>query len=162
MDRTLVRGAMLIALTVVLQSLRLIIPLPPMVSMFFIGSLVNMMLAVTVRLAGLKPALLSVAVLPVFAYFQGQLPIPFLIPVVIGGNAVFVLICHWTWRHGLFLAPLIKTICMFTSSLVLLKVLALPDKIVFAVGFMMGWPQMVTGIIGILLARLIVKRAENF
>ena len=98
MDKTLVRGAMLIALTVVLQSLRLFIPLPPMASMFFIGTLVNMMLAVTVRLAGLKPALLAVVLLPFFAYLQGQLPIPLLIPVVIGGNAVFVLICHWAPR----------------------------------------------------------------
>lgn len=97
MDKTLVRGAMLIALTVVLQSLRLFIPLPPMASMFFIGTLVNMMLAVTVRLAGLKPALLAVVLLPFFAYLQGQLPIPLLIPVVIGGNAVFVLICHWLY-----------------------------------------------------------------
>jgi len=51
---------------------------------------------------------------------------------------------------------------MFTSSLVLLKVLALPEKMVFAIGFMMGWPQMVTGICGILLARLITKRTANF
>ena len=160
MDKTLVRGAMLIALTVVLQSLRLFIPLPPMASMFFIGTLVNMMLAVTVRLAGLKPALLAVVLLPFFAYLH--LPIPLLIPVVIGGNAVFVLICHWAWHRGLMLAPLAKTICMFTSSLVLLKVLALPEKMVFAIGFMMGWPQMVTGICGILLARLITKRTANF
>ena len=163
MDKTLVRGAMLIALTVVLQSLRLFIPLPPMASMFFIGTLVNMMLArYPVRLAGLKPALLAVVLLPFFAYLQGQLPIPLLIPVVIGGNAVFVLICHWAWHRGLMLAPLAKTICMFTSSLVLLKVLALPEKMVFAIGFMMGWPQMVTGICGILLARLITKRTANF
>ena len=162
MDKTLVRGAMLIALTVVLQSLRLFIPLPPMASMFCIGTLVNMMLAVTVRLAGLKPALLAVVLLPFFAYLQGQLPIPLLIPVVIGGNAVFVLICHWGWHRGLMLAPLAKTICMFTSSLVLLKVLALPEKMVFAIGFMMGWAQLVTGICGILLARLITKRTANF
>ena len=162
MDKTLVRGAMLIALTVVLQSLRLFIPLPPMASMFFMGTLVNMMLAVTVRLAGLKPALLAVVLLPFFAYLQGHLPLPLLIPVVIGGNAVFVLICHWAWHRGLMLAPLAKTICMFTSSLVLLKVLALPEKMVFAIGFMMGWPQMVTGICGILLARLITKRTVNF
>lgn len=162
MDKTLVRGAMLIALTVVLQSLRLFIPLPPIASMFFIGTLVNMMLAITVRLAGLKPALLAVVLLPFLAYLQGQLPIPLLIPVVTGGNAVFVLICHWAWHRGLMLAPLAKTICMFTSSLVLLKVLALPEKMVFAIGFMMGWPQMVTGICGILLARLITKRTTNF
>ena len=162
MDKTLVRGAMLIALTVVLQSLRLFIPLPPMANMFFIGTLVNMMLAVTVRFAGLKPALLAVVLLPFFAYLQGQLPIPLLIPVVIGGNAVFVLICHWAWHRGLMLAPLVKTICMLTSSLVLLKVLALPEKMIFAIGFMMGWPQMVTGICGILLARLITKRTANF
>ena len=79
-----------------------------------------------------------------------------------GGNAVFVLICHWAWHRGLMLAPLAKTICMFTSSLVLLKVLALPEKMVFAIGFMMGWPQMVTGICGILLARLITKRTATF
>ncbi len=159
MDKNLVRGAMLIAITVILQSIRLVLPLPPMIGMFFIGSLVNMMLAVTVRLAGLKAALLAVLILPFFAYLQGQLPIPLLIPVVIGGNAVFVLICHWVWQRGLMLAPLAKTICMFTSSLVLLKILELPEKMVFAIGFMMGWPQMVTGIAGILLARLIVKRA---
>ena len=75
---------------------------------------------------------------------------------------MFVLICHWAWYRGLMLAPLAKTICMFTSSLVLLKVLALPEKMVFAIGFMMGWPQMVTGICGILLARLITKRTANF
>jgi len=62
----------------------------------------------------------------------------------------------------LFVETAVKTICMFTSSLVLLKVLALPEKMVFAIGFMMGWPQMVTGICGILLARLITKRTANF
>lgn len=72
MDKTLVRGAMLIALTVVLQSLRLFIPLPPMASMFFIGTLVNMMLAVTVRLAGLKPALLAVVLLPFLHICRGS------------------------------------------------------------------------------------------
>lgn len=127
MDKTLVRGAMLIALTVVLQSLRLFIPLPPMASMFFIGTLVNMMLAVTVRLTGLKPALLAVVLLP-FLHICRAAANTALIPVVIGGNAVFVLICHWAWHRGLMLAPLAKTICMFTSSLVLLKVLALPEK----------------------------------
>ena len=30
---------------------------------------------------------------------------------------------------------------------------------VFAIGFMMGWPQMVTGICGILLARLLDERS---
>lgn len=72
MDKNLVRGAMLIALTVVLQSLRLVTPLPPLVSMFFIGTLVNMMLAVTVRLAGLKPALISVALLPFLLTCRGS------------------------------------------------------------------------------------------
>ena len=153
MDKTLVRGAMLIALTVVLQSLRLFIPLPPMASMFFIGTLVNMMLAVTVRLAGLKPALLAVVLLPFFAYLQGQLPIPLLIPVVIGGNAAFVLICHWAWHRRLMLAPLPKTICMFPSSLVLFTVLLRPDKMEFAFVFMLGWPQLTKDLFCISLSR---------
>ena len=80
------RGAMLIALTVVLQSLRFFYTAAANGKHVFYRYVVNMMLAVTVRLAGLKPALLAVVLLPFFAYLQGQLPIPLLIPVVIGAT----------------------------------------------------------------------------
>ena len=37
---------------------------------------------------------------------------------------------------------------------------ALPPKAAAMLGFMMGWPQLVTGLAGILLARLLVARLQ--
>lgn len=39
-----VRGAMLLAVGLVLQALRLVIPMPPMWTVFIVGTLVNMVL----------------------------------------------------------------------------------------------------------------------
>lgn len=54
----LVRGALLVALALALQSLRLVLPMPQLLSTFIIGTLVHMMLVLTLQLGGLKTALL--------------------------------------------------------------------------------------------------------
>lgn len=43
----LVRGALLVALALALQSLRLVLPMPQLLSTFIIGTLVHMMLVLT-------------------------------------------------------------------------------------------------------------------
>lgn len=50
----LVRGALLAALALALQSLRLVLPMPQLLSTFIIGTLVHMMLVLTLQLNGLK------------------------------------------------------------------------------------------------------------
>ena len=50
--RNLVRGAILLALAVVLQGMRLIIPVPTPISMFLIGSAVNACLVLIARTTG--------------------------------------------------------------------------------------------------------------
>ena len=85
-----VRGAMLLAVGLVLQALRLVIPMPPMWTVFIVGTLVNMVLVLAARTVGLWPSVMIAVLLPVMAYFQGQLPLPFLIPVVAVGNLVMV------------------------------------------------------------------------
>lgn len=75
-----VRGAMLLAVGLVLQALRLVIPMPPMWTVFVVGTLVNMVLVLAARTVGLWPSVMIAVLLPVMAYFQGQLPLPFLIP----------------------------------------------------------------------------------
>ena len=57
----LVRGALLVALALALQSLRLVLPMPQMLSTFIIGTLVHMMLVLALQLNGLKTALLLAA-----------------------------------------------------------------------------------------------------
>lgn len=67
----LVRGALLVALALALQSLRLVLPMPQLLSTFIIGTLVHMMLVLTLQLGGLKTALLLALLLPLTAYVQG-------------------------------------------------------------------------------------------
>ena len=57
-SRQLARGALLIALALALQGLRLVVPLPLPVSTFLIGTLVHMMLTLTLQLNGRSTALL--------------------------------------------------------------------------------------------------------
>ena len=51
-----VRGAMLLAVGLVLQALRLVIPMPPMWTVFVVGTLVNMVLVLAARTVGLWPS----------------------------------------------------------------------------------------------------------
>ena len=51
------RTGLILAVTLILQGLRLVIPIPPQVSMFVVGSLVNACLIVAVLLIGRRAGL---------------------------------------------------------------------------------------------------------
>lgn len=161
--KLLVRGALLLAAAICFQSLRLIFPLPPMAGMFIIGSLVNMTLVVAVRSAGFMPALLISFLSPIIGFFQGQLAIPVFIPVVVLGNIVLIFFCQQFWhRKFLWLAPIFKTVMLYAGTMVVLQCFAIPEKVTQVILFMMSWPQIITGIIGLMLARQLLKRLAWF
>ena len=111
----LVRGALLVALALALQSLRLVLPMPQLLSTFIIGTLVHMMLVLTLQLGGLKTALLLAFLLPLTAYVQGQVLLPFLIPVIWLGNFIFVLLVRQfkgSRKLSLCVPPLAKAAVM--------------------------------------------------
>ena len=115
----LVRGALLVALALALQSLRLVLPMPQLLSTFIIGTLVHMMLVLTLQLGGLKTALLLAFLLPLTAYVQGQVLLPFLIPVIWLGNFIFVLLVRqFKGRHKLSLCvpPVAKACVMLLAA----------------------------------------------
>lgn len=58
MRREVVRAALLLALLLVVQSLRFVVPLPPFVSMFAIGTLVNACLLISLEVAGWRLTML--------------------------------------------------------------------------------------------------------
>lgn len=164
-NRNIVRGALLIALALVLQSLRLFIPLPLPVSTFLIGSLVHMMLVLTLKLSGRTTAILLGILLPLTAYAQGQLALTFLIPVVWLGNILFIVgnfIFAGRKFMELFLPPLCKGVVMLVAAWLVLWFLelanpALRNTIIFA----MSVPQVLTGIIGTVLARTFENRLQK-
>ena len=162
----LVRGALLVALALALQSLRLVLPMPQLLSTFIIGTLVHMMLVLTLQLNGLKTALLLAFLLPLTAYVQGQVLLPFLIPVIWLGNFIFVLLVRqFKGRHKLALSvpPVAKACVMLLAAWAALSFLALPNPALRkTVMFAMSVPQLLTAVAGILLAEQVKKRLCQF
>lgn len=162
----LVRGALLVALALALQSLRLVLPMPQLLSTFIIGTLVHMMLVLTLQLGGLKTALLLAFLLPLTVYVQGQVLLPFLIPVIWLGNFIFVLLVRqFKGRHKLALSvpPVAKACVMLLAAWAALSFLALPNPALRkTVMFAMSVPQLLTAVAGILLAEQVKKRLRQF
>ena len=163
--RKLSRSALLLALALVFQSLRFVVPIPPIASTFLIGSLVNATLLVALQTVGLGPALLIACVTPVVAYLQQLLPLPvFIVPVAIG-NCLFVWLFYKLLRIGpvwpaIGGAALGKAAFFYLAFSWLLTFIKLPPAITTGLLFVMGWPQLVTGIFGGLLARWIGKKLQ--
>ena len=153
----LVRGALLVALA---------LALPQLLSTFIIGTLVHMMLVLTLQLSGLKTALLLAFLLPLTAYVQGQVLLPFLIPVIWLGNFIFVLLVRQfkdSRKLSLSIPPLAKACVMLLAAWAALSFLALPNPALRkTVMFAMSVPQLLTAVAGILLAEQVKKRLRQF
>ena len=158
--KRLVVGALLVAIAVILQASRLIMPLPPLLTTFIIGTLVNMMLVLCVRLNGFTSAAVLSILLPIFAYVQGQLLLPMLIPVVALGNVLFAFFVERLKSGvlGYIIPPVVKAVSMCASAYVVIAFLGI-DSVAMQKGilFAMSVPQLVTGFTGILCAGKMVE-----
>ena len=156
----------MVALALALQSLRLVLPMPQLLSTFIIGTLVHMMLVLTLQLNGLKTALLLAFLLPLTAYMQGQVLLPFLIPVIWLGNFIFVLLVRQfkgSRKLSLLMPPLAKACVMLLAAWVVVSFLALTNPALRkTVMFAMSVPQLLTAVAGILLAEQVKKRLRQF
>jgi hypothetical protein len=158
--KRLVVGALLVAVAVILQASRLIMPLPPLLTTFIIGTLVNMMLVLCVRLNGFTSAAVLSILLPVFAYVQGQLLLPMLIPVVALGNVLFAYFVERLKSGvlGYIIPPVVKAVSMCASAYVVIAFLGIESvAIQKGILFAMSVPQLVTGFAGILCAKKMVE-----
>ena len=164
--KNLTRTGLLLALTLVFQSLRFLIPLPPWMSTFLIGSLVNAALLVALQALGMRSALLIACVTPVVAWLQQLLPLPvFILPVALG-NSLYIWLFSRLRRAGpewlaVGSATLGKAAFFFLAFRGLLSMLELPPALSAAILFVMGWPQLVTGLIGGFIAIYAWRRLER-
>lgn len=158
------RTALLLAVTLLLQGLRLVIPVPPQISLFFIGSLVNACLVIAVLRTDLKAGSVIAVAAPVFAYLEGMLPLPFFIPVVAVGNLVYVVFIWALQQYGLRklnIAAFLKAIVLFGGFSLLFALVQVPPKITHMILFAMSWPQIVTGIIGLVVGYAVSQRLKK-
>lgn len=161
--------AIAIALLIVMQSVAA--PMGQLVT----GSIVNLILIVSVMLLGLASGLAASALSPIFAKLLGIGPLWELIPFIMAGNMVLVLLWHLIAKRAFAKEPLpgitagvIAAVAKFLTLYVTIVQIAiplllnLPEKQAQVISTTFSIPQLVTALIGGALALLILpllKRA---
>lgn len=95
------RGSLFLAFALMVQQLRILLPLPPFVMTLIIGSLVNLSLVLAGRFTAPAVIWAMSAALPAVAFMQGHLALPFMIPVVFFSNAAYAFFCKEAQRARL-------------------------------------------------------------
>ncbi len=158
---TITRTGLLLAATLLLQGIRLVLPIPPQVSMFLIGSLVNACLVLAVLKIGWKSGLIVACITPVFAWLEGMLPfLPFIVPVAVG-NSAFIGAVYRLRAYalrGLYGAAVCKMIVLYGAFYLLFGCVEFPTAVRHMILISMSWPQLVTGVLGGTIAYRIAGR----
>lgn len=156
--RIITQCALLLAAALCIQSLRFILPMPHAVSMILIGTGINFILLLACRIS-LKGAVAISAALPVTAFFQGQLPIFVFCPAVAAANIIFVTAAHrWQADRRIWLAPILKAGALYLMSWGIVEIAELPRPMTHTILFMMGFAQLITTTLAIILEKKIKNR----
>lgn len=158
------RTGILLALTVVFQYVGRFIPLGPN-SNFIVGPLVNASLLVSTVAAGIWGGLVISVAAPLFAALTTTTPVaPFLLvfsPFIAAGNFILVLIFYLLRKKNAWLAiaagAVLKFVVLFGGLHIMLNFREVPANMQNMLKFMFGWPQMVTAIIGGVIAVVVLK-----
>ncbi len=167
------RTAVLLAIAVLFQSLRLLIPVlaaipvgPVTLDQLLIGSLVNLTLCVAAGMTGFWSGAVVGVLTPTIAFFEGALKFPLMIPFVALGNIAIVLF-FWlfsrkiTFKGSLYVGAVTGTIfktavLWFTVALIAVPLLGVKAAAGQAIVLMFSWPQAITGAAGGILAAVIL------
>lgn len=164
--KALTGTAMLLAIALVAQSLRLLFPfIPPQVSMFVIGSVVSATYVLATWRFGVKYGLLLAWITPIVAYLQGMLPIAPLILITGLGTSVYVVLVY-VLRHKLLwllvgVSALCRMVILYVGALLLLQFLHITGPKTVPILMAFSWPQLVTSTLGIGMAMVVMKRYTN-
>lgn len=163
MQKVWIKLAMFLAVAFVFQSIRLIMPMiPGPVNMFLIGSLLNTVMVLSIWCTGSPWAAVIGILLPLGAFMQGQLPVVLMIPVVALGNAVYILLAGKFKQSKLvYISPLVKAALLYGGTWLVVNAIGLPAQVSGMILFMMSWPQIVTGAIGLFLANKVYKYLDS-
>ena len=150
------RTAMLIALLVVMQ-----IATAPLGNTLVTGSIVNLLLIVSVMTCGLASGLSVGAVSPIMARFFGIGPLWSLIPFIIAGNTALVFVWHYLGNKkteqahaaeitALLYAAIAKFLVLYIGIVRIMVpiFLGLPEQQAKVISAMFSLPQLVTAFVG--------------
>ena len=166
--RWITRTAMLFALLIAWQASS-----ASLGNQFVTGSIVNMLLAVSVMTSGLASGLTVAAFSPVMAKFLNIGPLWGLIPFIAVGNGVYVIVWHFAGRlykdgqgaSGIafrFAAPVAAAFAKFfvlyfgVVRIAIPFLLGLPERQAMVISTMFSAPQLINALIGGGLAALLL------
>lgn len=126
---------------------------------FITGTIVNALFLIATVLLGLRQAIVIAFIPSMISYFTGLLPAPLgaFIPFIITGNIVLISIFYLIKNKNIFLsfacASVAKFAFLFLSSSYLYQWI-IGKQLSANILLMMSWPQLVTAILGSILAFL--------
>ena len=160
--------AIFLALLIVLQAVT------ASLGQFVTGSAVNFVLVAAAVIGGLWSGIVVAAVSPFLAFLLGIGPkLIAIVPFIAVGNIVLVLVyalvmkCLGSkplvaWPVGVVAAAVLKFAALYCCIvLIVLPSLGLPDPQVATMSAMFSWPQLVTALIGGVLAALVVPPVKK-
>ncbi len=133
---------------------------------WFTGPLVNAILIMTCLLVGPMEAIILGLIPSSVALSSGLLPLPLapMVPFIMMANAAFIAIFAYMASTNYWIALVLAALVKFAFlSLSVSMVMAnmLPDSLVQNLAIMMSWPQLVTALIGGVVAFGILKSVER-
>lgn len=173
-------AGLLLALLVVVQLLSYAVPKSvPLVSQLLTGSLVNLVLIVGAGSVGFSGTAIAAILSPVLALLFGQMVFPQMVPVVAIGNLVIVAVVWAFFRSdgklskgsvfgfhiaGIAIGAVAKTVFLWAATSLLIVPIFFAGKAAIGqkLGMMFSWPQLVTAIIGGILALLVLSPIRTY
>ena len=159
--RDLARAAILLAIAALVQWIRLVLPLPPVVSLLLIGTVVNLCLCLSVWSSSLKLTAVSCLLLPVFAYVQGHLAFWPLVPVIFAGNLAYCLAVHQAAGWKDVWPPLLKALVLWGGTGLAASLFHLPAGLRQALLLTMALPQWTTAALGLAAGLFLWRRLRG-
>ncbi len=126
------------------------------------GTLVNATLFIATVLIGVQAGIIVSFLPSLIALSVGFLPPVFLpmIPYIILGNIVLVITFNYFKKKywlGVVLASIFKFLFLFSVSSLVINFL-IKQEVAYRIIFMMSWPQLITALLGGLIAFYVIKK----
>jgi len=162
------RSSIFIALLIALQ-----VVTAPLGNIIVTGSIVNLVLIISVMTCGLAPGLSVAAISPVMAKFVGIGPLWSLVPFISAGNIVLVILWHYIGNRNmghkyaayvtaLVIAAIAKFLVLYVGILkIAVLILGLPEQQVAVISIMYPIMQLITALIGGILATILLPVLKN-
>lgn len=168
--RWITQTAVFIALLIAVQVFT-----APFGNIFVTGSVVNMLLAVSVMTCGLNSGITVSLLSPVLAKFLGIGPLWSIIPFIVLGNIAFIMTWHFIGRKlkrnriimyavAIATASVVKFLILYfcIAQLAVTVLLKLPEQQAALISGMFSIPQLITALIGGMAAAAVLPALRKY